>query len=298
LQTSEDEGSVTVIRQTPGAAPAVVTTDTADGNALPREVAAELDAIFGAPDTEAAEASRAPEALRVPEASAAIAAATAPGQVCKRLFDKARALSGHLSSRNGPGGGRLACVWALNKVAQQALGRPIINGNAVVPLRALLAEHHFATSEAKAPEGAIIISTKPGSTDGHVGIVGEGSGGGRKIYSNSSSRAMFMQNYKLADWTQYFHNQRAMRVEFFELNPRYFPGGGGGHPYPGTPLQQGSRGEDVRTVQQRLNQLGNKLETDGIFGPATHQAVVAFQKKQHLTADGIVGPQTWAALWR
>jgi hypothetical protein len=183
LQTSEDEGSVTVIRQTPGAAPAVVTTDTADGNALPREVAAELDAIFGAPDTEAAEASRAPEALRVPEASAAIAAATTPEQVCKRLFDKARALSGHLSSCNGPGGGRLACVWALNKVAQQALGRPIINGNAVVPLRALLAEHHFATSEAKAPEGAIIISTKPGSTDGHVGIVGEGSGGGPGLFN-------------------------------------------------------------------------------------------------------------------
>lgn len=184
-------------------------------------------------------------------------------------------------------------------MARQAFGRPIINGNAVVPLRALLAEHHIAVAEAKAPDGAIIISTKPGSTDGHVGIVGEGSGGSRKIYSNSSSKAMFMQNYSLARWTQYFHDKRGMRVEFFELNPRDFPPrGGSGHPYPGTPLQQGSRGDDVRAVQQRLNALGNHLETDGVFGPATHQAVAAFQKKAGLTADGIVGPQTWAALWR
>ena len=31
-----------------------------------------------------------------------------------------------------------------------------------------------------------------------------------------------MQSYSLAEWTQYFHNQRGMRVEFFELNPSWF----------------------------------------------------------------------------
>ena len=298
LQSGEDEGSAVVIRQTPGSAPEVVTTDTSGGNALPQEVAAELDAIFGAPDAEAAETLRSPQALRVPEASADIAApAPTREQVCKRLFDKARALSGVLSSRGGPGGGRLACVWALNKVAQQALGRPLVNSNMVVDLRKVLLDRHFPVTEAKAPEGAIIISSKSGSLDGHVGVVGEGSGGSRTIYSNSSSRAMFMQNYTLAVWTQYFHDERGMRVEFFELNPRYFVDDPRHPPYPGTPLQQGSQGEGVRMVQNRLNQLGAKLDTDGVFGPATKQAVIAFQKRKGLGADGIVGPKTWAALW-
>lgn len=35
---------------------------------------------------------------------------------------------------------------------------------------------------------------------------------------------------------------------------------------------------------------------DGRFGSGTEKAVIAFQKAHHLTADGIVGPQTWTAL--
>ncbi|MFB4164691.1 peptidoglycan-binding protein [Alteribacillus sp. JSM 102045] len=37
---------------------------------------------------------------------------------------------------------------------------------------------------------------------------------------------------------------------------------------------------------------------DGIFGPQTEQAVRTFQKKKKLTADGIAGQKTWAALKR
>ncbi len=51
------------------------------------------------------------------------------------------------------------------------------------------------------------------------------------------------------------------------------------------------RGEDVIRVQSRVGAV-----PDGIFGPRTHDAVVAWQMAHHLTADGIVGPRTRAAL--
>lgn len=55
-------------------------------------------------------------------------------------------------------------------------------------------------------------------------------------------------------------------------------------------IKKGSRGEDVRLVQRKLN-----LCADGIFGNLTEEAVKEFQKKHGLSADGIVGPRTWAA---
>lgn len=58
-----------------------------------------------------------------------------------------------------------------------------------------------------------------------------------------------------------------------------------------TTLKKGSRGADVKTLQQKLN-----LCTDGIFGNLTEEAVKEFQKAHGLTADGIVGAKTWAAL--
>lgn len=75
------------------------------------------------------------------------------------------------------------------------------------------------------------------------------------------------------------------------------PPGGIAPPYPGTPLRQGSRGASVSAVQQRLHDLGWQIAVDGVFGPQTYQAVVAFQRQKRLTPDGIVGPITWAALW-
>ncbi|MDR0383998.1 MAG: peptidoglycan-binding protein [Christensenellaceae bacterium] len=62
-------------------------------------------------------------------------------------------------------------------------------------------------------------------------------------------------------------------------------------PYPGTPLRFGSRGENVRYLQQRLG-----INADGIFGTQTANAVTNFQRRNGLTPDGIVGPATWALL--
>ena len=67
--------------------------------------------------------------------------------------------------------------------------------------------------------------------------------------------------------------------------------------YPGTALRQGSKGANVRAMQQRLTDLGYSLGVDGNFGPGTARAVIAFQQKNNLGKDGVVGPNTWAALW-
>ncbi|WP_440994928.1 chitosanase [Arhodomonas sp. SL1] len=56
------------------------------------------------------------------------------------------------------------------------------------------------------------------------------------------------------------------------------------------------RGEDVRGVQEALAATGFGIAADGIFGPATEQAVIAFQAREGLTVDGVVGPATRAAL--
>ena len=62
-------------------------------------------------------------------------------------------------------------------------------------------------------------------------------------------------------------------------------------------LKIGSSGSDVLELQQTLNDLGYECGTpDGKFGSRTALAVKMFQTNHGLTADGVVGALTWAAL--
>ena len=62
-------------------------------------------------------------------------------------------------------------------------------------------------------------------------------------------------------------------------------------------LRQGSTGGEVQEVQRRLRNWGYYSgAVDGIFGAGTRRAVIAFQQKNGLTADGVVGMATYKAL--
>lgn len=78
------------------------------------------------------------------------------------------------------------------------------------------------------------------------------------------------------------------------------PGQDGSQPHDQTAgprtLREGMRGEDVEALQRDLNTLNYKLAVDGIYGGATKNAVIAFQARRDMVADGIVGQATLSAL--
>jgi putative chitinase len=61
-------------------------------------------------------------------------------------------------------------------------------------------------------------------------------------------------------------------------------------------LGRGSHGQAVVQLQNMLRDLNFAVAIDGDFGPGTEVAATRFQSENGLPADGIVGPQTWAAL--
>jgi lysozyme family protein len=76
---------------------------------------------------------------------------------------------------------------------------------------------------------------------------------------------------------------------------------GGDQPRPPT-LARGSEGQVVSRLQAALNEgrgafapeTSPRLDVDGIFGPATEQAVRAVQESGQQVVNGSVGLQTWA----
>jgi len=67
----------------------------------------------------------------------------------------------------------------------------------------------------------------------------------------------------------------------------------GGYPL----IRQGSRGAYVLIAQDDLNTLGYRTGgLDGIFGAQTKNAVTSYQRSRGLSADGIVGCNTWRSL--
>jgi hypothetical protein len=84
---------------------------------------------------------------------------------------------------------------------------------------------------------------------------------------------------------------------------------GGGHvtppvvtthpPYPGHLMTFNPQTFDaaVKTWQARMRVRGWRLSADGFYGLNTLRAVRTFQAEKHLQVDGVIGPQTWDAVW-
>ena len=63
-------------------------------------------------------------------------------------------------------------------------------------------------------------------------------------------------------------------------------------------IREGARGTAVSCVQLAVDLADNAgLTVDSIFGPKTLAAVEDFQRRNHLSADGIVGKDTGTAMW-
>jgi hypothetical protein len=163
-------------------------------------------------------------------------AGTPPGpgeDVNAKVFATAKAFVGQ-DTRHVPDTeeGKLACAWAVNEVVRRAFGKPISmeedgrsNGLTTGGIFAALKEHH--TQVAGPSAGRIIISPTPptGSVHGHVGIVGENSGGSvdnTEIFSNSSAAREFAQNHTIRTWKAFFSAQLHLEVLFFELRGDQF----------------------------------------------------------------------------
>jgi hypothetical protein len=116
----------------------------------------------------------------------------------------------------GTHSGRLACAWAVNDIARRALGAPIGGGLSTTEMGKSLKNSHQELTLANLVGGAIVISPTTNGVVGHVGIVGKPAANLPEtlIYSNSSAKGLFMQNYSIGRWTTRFKN-RGLAVRFY-----------------------------------------------------------------------------------
>lgn len=98
-----------------------------------------------------------------------------------------------------------------------------------------------------------------------------------------------------------FHEiEQAYRSAVRDLPPSYQSAIG--EPYPGRFIVEGDKGESVRIIQRYINRVAQsnpsipKIAEDGIFGPRTKAAVIAFQRSLGIEENGAVGPAEWAEL--
>lgn len=128
-----------------------------------------------------------------------------------------------------------------------------------------------------------------GINDGDHNHVGIYIGDGKVLEAGGTQKGVILTNVTLSKWTCWGEM-------------KYVNYSGGEQPvvpetYP--TLRKGCRGAYVSLMQTKLIMLGYDLApygADGDFGSKTQEAVKKFQSDRGLAADGIVGPQTWAAL--
>jgi hypothetical protein len=130
------------------------------------------------------------------------------------------------SSVDGPDRGNLACVWTVRHIAFRPLQRWITRTDGTSVFDAELQQCYGAThQEADVGEGGIIISPTESIQGrrnvGHVGLLGPNTGdGNRRIYSNSSSAAVWKQNFTLQSWIARYRDRKGLKIRFYPLPNR------------------------------------------------------------------------------
>ena len=159
------------------------------------------------------------------------------------------------------------------------------------------------TSSGKTLGDAALVKTVSGSGDGFsvAGTVEWVDGSGTALADSTSVEANKSYGWKFTP-TDSNYKSISGSVVVYTVRRVSHSGGAAADSAAAAAAQptvySGSRGESVKTLQERLNAKGyNAGSVDGIFGKNTQAAVMAFQKANGLAADGIVGKLTWAKLY-
>lgn len=99
-----------------------------------------------------------------------------------------------------------------------------------------------------------------------------------------------IEKYKLYQWDKEALGETSTTV--IDDKPKT----GNPYPEPTKNVRLNSRGNDVRWLQYQLNTYGYRLIVDGVAGNLTIGALIDFQRKHGLTADGVCGSATRASL--
>ncbi|WP_156389814.1 phage tail tip lysozyme [Methylobacterium sp. Leaf465] len=139
-----------------------------------------------------------------------------------RLLAEAKACdNGNLVTRHvrGTRGGRLACAWAVNEVAQRALGSAIGGDLSTAEMLKVLIKQHREVLRENIAAGLVIISPTDHGRTGHVGIVGDLTTptSNTVIYSNRSSRGQWGHHYTIGSWDAYYRHNLRLNVRLFRV---------------------------------------------------------------------------------
>lgn len=138
-------------------------------------------------------------------------------------------------------------------------------------------------------------------TDGHIGVSLDGE---YAVEARGFNYGVVKTLIANRTWKKWGRLPGSMLVyvdggEFSPLPAESVPDTGCAYAEPGQNIRKGAKGDGVRWVQWMLEACGFSVGSygiDGDFGSATQAAVLEAQRKYGLTADGIVGPLTRAAL--
>ena len=160
-----------------------------------------------------------PPPTPVPEPVPVVTPPVEPNSAGPQIYQEAVRAVGE-SSSSGPDGGNLACAWFVNRILKRTIGYTV-DGDSTSSMetdfQAEIAKGKaVSVSLAEAQPGDIILPPTvwtPTRNTGHVGIIGED----QKIYSNSSRRAQWSQNFTYNSWVEYYQTGKNLEVKIYRI---------------------------------------------------------------------------------